>query len=79
MNSPVKLLTLAGLEAAPDAAMLFLEYRLPREFHRNGTSRADGIRAMMCPAYRAAHYGQRFRCWSGKPTPEDMKSRKWRD
>jgi hypothetical protein len=76
MNRP---LTLEELEAAPDAAMLYLEYRLPRPFHRNGTSRADSIRAMMCQAYRAAHYGQRFRCWSGKPTPEEMKSRKWRD
>lgn len=76
MNRP---LTLEELEAAQDAAMLYLEYRLPRPFHRNGTSRADSIRALMCPAYRAAHYGRRFRCWRGKPGPEELKTHEWKD
>lgn len=78
MNEPPRPMTLEELEAAPDAAMIFLEYRLPMEFHRDALSRADSIRAMKCPAYRAAYYGRRFRCWTAKPSPEQAKATEWR-
>ena len=79
MNDRPRLLTLEEVQRAPDTAMLYLEYRVQMQYHKSGTRRVSTIRAMNHPEYLAANYGILFRCWARKPTPEDMKSRKWRD
>lgn len=73
------LLTLEELQRAPDTAMLYLEYRVPMQFHKSGTRRVSTIRAMNHPEYLAANYGIRFRCWARKPGPEDLKANEWRN
>lgn len=79
MNSPPRLLTLEEVQQAPPSAMIYLEYSHPMQFHSNGLRQAATIRAMMCPAYLAANYGIRFRCWARKPGPEDLKENEWRE
>lgn len=73
-----RLLTLEEVQQAPDAAMIYLEYEQPMQYHGNGLRQAATIRALICPEYLAAHYGQRFRCWNKKPEPRHTKSRSWR-
>lgn len=67
------------LKAAPSGAMLYLEYRMETKFHQSGPRRASTIRAMICDSHMEAYYGQRFRCWAHRPTPEDMKAHEWRE
>lgn len=78
MISPPRLLTLEEVRQTPPSTMIYLEYRNPRQYHKNGTRRADFTRYLIHPDYMTAHYGQWFRCWSGKPSPEDLKANEWR-
>lgn len=73
-----RLLTLEEVQQAPDTAMIYLEYEQPMQYHGNGLRQAAAIRALICPEYLAAHYGQRFRCWSAKPSPRETKANEWR-
>lgn len=79
MNDRPRLLTLEEVQQAPPSAMIYLEYSHPMQYHSNGLRQAGTIRAMICPEYMAAHYGQWLRCWSGKPGTEDLKENEWRE
>lgn len=79
MDRALHPMKLEEVKGAPPGAMLYLEYHLETRFHQSGPRRASTIRAMICDSHMAAHYGQRFRCWMRRPTPEDMKAHEWRN
>ena len=78
IEHPARLMTLDEIAAAPGSILVFLEWRLPRQYHTNGIKRVDTIRAMIHRNHMQAHYEQWFRCWTDKPSPEAMKETKWR-
>lgn len=78
MNDRPRLLTLEEVQQAPPSAMIYLEYCFPMQYHGNGLRQAATIRAMICPEYMAAHYGQWFRCWTSRPSQEQSKENEWR-